>query len=77
MYPMKADIYYPIIKQTQYGQATKDWVFDRTIICNATQLAEQELKTLSQKHFFNMKINLLLELNLIQEHLLLILKMHN
>lgn len=36
MYPMKADIYYPIIKQTQYGQATKDWVFDRTIICNAT-----------------------------------------
>jgi hypothetical protein len=38
MYPMKADIYYPIIKQTQYGQATKDWVFDRTIICNATSV---------------------------------------
>jgi hypothetical protein len=33
---MKADLYYPIIKQNQYGQATKDWVFDRTIICNAT-----------------------------------------
>ncbi len=38
MYPMKADIYYPIINQTQYGQATKTWVFDRTIICNATSV---------------------------------------
>jgi len=35
LYPMKADVYYPIIKQTQYGQATKDWVYDRTISCNA------------------------------------------
>jgi hypothetical protein len=35
-YPMKADVYHPIIKQTQYGQATKDWVYDRTITCNAT-----------------------------------------
>ena len=33
---MKADIYYPLIKQTQYGQATKDWIYDRTIVCNAT-----------------------------------------
>jgi hypothetical protein len=36
LYPMKADVYHPIIKQTQYGQATKDWVYDRTIVCNAT-----------------------------------------
>ena len=36
LYPMKADIYYPLIKQTQYGQATKDWIYDRTIVCNAT-----------------------------------------
>jgi hypothetical protein len=36
LYPMKADVYHPIIKQTQYGQATKDWVYDRTITCNAT-----------------------------------------
>jgi hypothetical protein len=35
---MKADVYHPIIKQTQYGQATKDWVYDRTIICNATSI---------------------------------------
>jgi hypothetical protein len=35
---MKADIYYPIITQNNYGQANKEWVFDRTIICNATSL---------------------------------------
>ena len=36
IYPMKADIYYPIITQNNYGQANKEWVFDRTIVCNAT-----------------------------------------
>lgn len=36
MYPMKADIYYPVITQTEYGQATKRWVLDRIIILNAT-----------------------------------------
>jgi hypothetical protein len=32
MYPMRADIYYPIITQNDYGQANKEWVFDRTIV---------------------------------------------
>ena len=36
MYPMMADIYYPVISQTDYGQASKKWVLDRTIILNAT-----------------------------------------
>jgi hypothetical protein len=36
MYPMKADIYYPVISQTDYGQATKKWILDRVIILNAT-----------------------------------------
>lgn len=36
IYPMKADIYYPIITQNNYGQTNKEWVFDRTIICNAS-----------------------------------------
>jgi hypothetical protein len=36
IYPMKADVYYPIITQNSYGQASKEWVFDRTIICNAS-----------------------------------------
>ena len=36
LYPMKADIYFPILTQAEYGQPKKDWVYDRTIICNAT-----------------------------------------
>jgi len=35
MFPMKADVYYPIITQGEYGQPKKDWVFDKTIACNA------------------------------------------
>lgn len=38
LYPMKADIYFPILAQGSYGQPTKDWVYDRTITCNATSV---------------------------------------
>ena len=38
LYPMKADIYFPILAQGGYGQPTKDWVYDRTITCNATSV---------------------------------------
>jgi hypothetical protein len=36
VYPMLADIYYPIINQGPFGEIKKEWVFDRTISCNAT-----------------------------------------
>lgn len=38
MFPMKADVYYPITTQNDYGQANKEWVYDRTIILNATSV---------------------------------------
>ena len=38
MFPMKADIYFPILAQGEYGQPTKNWVYDRTITCNATSV---------------------------------------
>jgi hypothetical protein len=38
MFPMKADIYFPILSQGGYGQPTKNWVYDRTISCNATSV---------------------------------------
>ena len=47
MYPMKADVYYPIITQNKYGQPQKEWVFDRTIVCNAASVGgagEEDLK---------------------------------
>lgn len=34
IYPMLADIYYPIVEQGAYGNLKKQWIFDRTIACN-------------------------------------------
>lgn len=36
LYPLYADIYYPIVTQGEYNEIKKTWVFDRTIICNAS-----------------------------------------
>ena len=59
MYPLKADIYYPIVDQGPYGNVQKTWVMDKTISCSfapaGTAWAE-EVKP-------NVKINL--EMNLI------------
>lgn len=34
IFPMLADIYYPIVDQGAYGNVKKTWVHDRTIACN-------------------------------------------
>ena len=34
MYPMKADVYYPIVEQGAYGNVTKTWIFNKTVVCN-------------------------------------------
>ena len=33
MYPLLADIYYPIVEQGAYGNIKKTWVLDKTIAC--------------------------------------------
>lgn len=47
MFPLYADIYYPIVTQGSYNEVKKTWVFDRTIVCNATSLGgvrEEEIR---------------------------------
>lgn len=47
MFPLYADIYYPIITQGGYGEVKKNWVFDRTITCNAASVGgagEEDIK---------------------------------
>ena len=34
MFPMQADIFYPIVEQGAYGDLKKTWMIDRTIACN-------------------------------------------
>lgn len=36
MFPMQADIYYPKVEQGAYGNVTKAWFLDRTIVCSFT-----------------------------------------
>jgi len=46
LYPMKADIFYPIVEQGAYGDVKKQWVYNRTITCNFTEPGriEEEVK---------------------------------
>jgi len=41
MYPMLADVYYAIIKQSEYGKAVKEWIFDRTVVCNIESISSR------------------------------------
>ncbi len=50
LYPMKADLYYPVITQTQYGQASRTWFYDRTIICNATSVGGAGTEQINSKN---------------------------
>lgn len=34
VFPLKADVYYPIVQQGAYGNLVKQWVLDKTISCN-------------------------------------------
>lgn len=34
MFPMQADIYYPIVEQGAYGNVSKTWVLNKTIVGN-------------------------------------------
>lgn len=36
MFPMQADVFYPKVEQGAYGNVTKAWFLDRTIVCNFT-----------------------------------------
>lgn len=34
MYPLLADVYYPIVSQSAYGDINKKWVLDKTVACS-------------------------------------------
>jgi len=55
MYPMKADVYYPIITQGEYGQPKKDWVFDKTIACNVETTGSQNTENVKAESFLQLQ----------------------
>ena len=34
IYPLLADVYYPIVEQGGYGNIKKQWILDKTVPCN-------------------------------------------
>jgi hypothetical protein len=47
IYPMLADVYYPIVDQGAYGNVKKQWILDRSIACNFAptgQSASEDVK---------------------------------
>jgi hypothetical protein len=43
LYPMTADIYYAVETQSEYGNMTRTWQFDRTVNCSAITATSGEL----------------------------------
>lgn len=50
-FPMYADIYYPIITQGLYNDLQKQWIFDRTVVCNAISVTERDEEIGASKNF--------------------------
>lgn len=59
LYPMKADIFYPLITQNNYGQANKEWIYDRTIILNATPFSSMRNENIQPDMFLQLKDKLI------------------
>jgi hypothetical protein len=59
IFPMKADIYFPIVTQGEYGQPKKDWVYDRTITCSATPIGGAGEESIKPESFLQYKDTLI------------------
>lgn len=54
-FPMSAEIYYPIVDQSPYGNVSKSWTYDRTIPCNIVPAGA------SEKEELKININIVLD----------------
>jgi hypothetical protein len=59
MYPLKADIYYPIVEQGAYGNVQKTWVMDRTIACSFAPVGTAGAEEVKPNAKINIEMNLL------------------
>jgi hypothetical protein len=59
LYPLKADIFYPIVEQGAYGNLTKQWVLDRTIECNFAPTGTAWAEEVKPNPKINMEVLLL------------------
>jgi hypothetical protein len=41
MYPLLADVYFPIVTQDGYGSVNKQWTLDRTVACSLASVSRK------------------------------------
>ena len=59
IYPLKADIFYPIVEQGAYGNLIKQWVLDRTITCNFAPAGTASAEEVKPNVNINLDVSLL------------------
>lgn len=59
MYPIVADIYYPIVEQDIYGQIRKNWVFDQSVAINLNPAGTAMQEDIKAKPFVQYENNLI------------------
>lgn len=59
MYPLKADVYYPIVEQGAYGNVQKTWIMDRTIVCSFAPAGSASAEEVKPNPKINMEMNLI------------------
>jgi len=59
LYPLKADVFYPIVEQGAYGNVQKKWVLDRTIMCNFAPVGTAGQEEVKPNPKINLDVNLL------------------
>lgn len=47
MYPLLADIYFPIVEQQGFGDVKKTWILDKTITCQLSPIGKRSKNSVS------------------------------
>jgi len=59
LYPLKADVFYPIVEQGAYGNVQKKWVLDRVITCSFAPVGTAGQEEVKPNPKINLDVNLL------------------
>lgn len=59
LYPLKADVFYPIVEQGAYGNVQKKWVLDRVITCSFSPVGTAGQEEVKPNPKINIDMNLL------------------
>jgi hypothetical protein len=51
IYPLYADVYYPVVTQQALGSIKKAWMIDRTFVCNATPVGGASKEDIAPETF--------------------------